>query len=116
MRDTALDGLAETSRILCRYTVIENDVFHGSKNSALSGAEITKLQEQLRKYLIELYSKIIKIQIQLVLRFERAPLTQYLRDTIRADDWESMISDIKDLEESNIQDINVSDLPHPTLV
>ncbi|KAJ4291841.1 hypothetical protein N0V90_009737 [Kalmusia sp. IMI 367209] len=105
--EAALEGLADTSRILCRFAVIENDMYKESATSALSHTENSKLKAQLRKYLIELYSKIILFHIQLILRYERAAVTQYFRDVVQVDDWQSKVVEIKALEESNLKDINI---------
>ncbi|KAK2006409.1 ankyrin repeat protein [Colletotrichum eremochloae] len=106
-RTAALEGFADAARILCRFSVIETDLFKHSSVPSLPGAELAQLKNQLRNYLIQLYAMIIKLHIRFVLRYDRAAATRFFRDTVKADDWESLVKDIKELEESNLRDISV---------
>lgn len=74
-REAALEGLAETSRILGRFVLIEADVFNGSARMSLSDLDVESLKTQLRTYLIQLYSNIVKFQIQLVRRCDHTAFT-----------------------------------------
>ncbi|KAF2996154.1 hypothetical protein E8E14_001165 [Neopestalotiopsis sp. 37M] len=106
-RTAALDGFADVARILCRYNVVEADLCSDTRITTLSGPEILQLQAQLRRYLIKLYAMIIEFQIRLILRYDRTAVLRFLRDTIKTDDWKPLVKNIKELEESNLRDINV---------
>lgn len=105
-REAALEGLADTTRIIGRYALVEADVFNGSGINSLSDVELSSLRAQLRMYLIQLYSNIIKFQIQLVRRCNHAAFTQFFRDVIQLDDWQTLLKNIANLEDSNFKDVN----------
>ncbi|WQF87982.1 Putative P-loop containing nucleoside triphosphate hydrolase, NWD NACHT-NTPase [Colletotrichum destructivum] len=105
-RTAALEGFADAMRILCRFSVIETDLFNGSGVGFMSDTELVRLKDQLRTYLVQLYALIIKLQIRLVLRYDRTAVTRFFRDTVKADDWEPLVKSIKELEDSNFRDIN----------
>ncbi|KAF7541242.1 hypothetical protein G7054_g684 [Neopestalotiopsis clavispora] len=104
-KTAALDGFADVARILCRYNVLEADMYGGSRITDLSGSDIVQLQDQLRKYLVKLYAMIVDFQIRLVLRYDRTVLLRFLRDTVKTDDWQSLVKNIQELEKSNLRDI-----------
>ncbi|KAK6215441.1 ankyrin repeat protein [Colletotrichum tabaci] len=105
-RTAALEGFTDAMRILCRFSVIEPDLFSGSGVGFMSDSDLVRLKDQLRMYLIQLYALIIQLQIRLVLRYDRTAVTRFVRDTVKADDWKSLVESIKDLEDSNFRDIN----------
>lgn len=104
----ALEGFADAMRILCRFSVIETDLFNGSSVDFMSGSELVRLKDQLRKYLVQLYALTILLQIRLVLQYDRIAIKQFFRNAVKADDWKTLVKNIKDLEDSNFKDINVS--------
>ncbi|KAK1982763.1 ankyrin repeat protein [Colletotrichum cereale] len=106
-RTAALEGFADAARILCRFSVVEADLSNDPAARPLSDADVVRLKDQLRIYLVQLYAMIIKLQIRLVLRYDRAAAARFFRDTVKADDWESLVKNIKELEESNLRDISV---------
>jgi hypothetical protein len=75
--------------------------------SALSDTEIGQLAAQLRSYSVHLYSQIIQFQARLVVRYDRSPVSRYVRDVVKRDDWEGILESIKRLEASNEKDISV---------
>ncbi|CCF39766.1 ankyrin repeat protein [Colletotrichum higginsianum] len=105
-RTAALEGFTDAMRIMCRFSVIETDLFSSSGVGFMSDSELVRLKDQLRMYLIQLYALIIQLQIRLVLRYDRTAVTRFVRDTVKADDWKSLVKSIKDLEDSNFRDIN----------
>ncbi|KAK2052386.1 ankyrin repeat protein [Colletotrichum caudatum] len=106
-RTAALEGFADAARILCRFSVVETDLFNNLSVTSLSDTDLAQLKDLLRNYLIQLYAAIITLHIQLVLRYDRAAATRFFRDTVKADDWKSLVKDIKELEETNLRDISV---------
>ena len=56
--------------------------------------EIQETQNELRERIIQLYTLIIKFQIQAACSLCRADINQKLRDTVKLDDWKGIIDDI----------------------
>ncbi|KAH8180100.1 WD domain, g-beta repeat domain-containing protein [Sarocladium implicatum] len=56
------------------------------------------LKKQLESLIIELYVHIVEFQIKTVLRFHDTWLTRMRHDILRDQDWEDMVSKVKELE------------------
>ncbi|KAK2024517.1 hypothetical protein LX32DRAFT_500459, partial [Colletotrichum zoysiae] len=80
-----------TSRI--RY-YIELEHLLWPENLAKPGLEV-----EFESHIINLYQHILEFQIKSVLRFYRRWLATASRDAIRYDDWEGMLSKIKEREQ-----------------
>ncbi|KAI1760617.1 hypothetical protein GGR53DRAFT_509023 [Hypoxylon sp. FL1150] len=57
------------------------------------------LKTEFDDHIVDLYQHILEFQIKSVLRFYRKWLANLGRDVIRHDDWEGMVSKIKELEQ-----------------
>ncbi|KAG8161153.1 hypothetical protein KVR01_009417 [Diaporthe batatas] len=62
--------------------------------------ESKELRGEFERHVVDLYQKILQFQIKTVLRFYRGWLANISRDVIGSDDWEGMVSKIKDLEQT----------------
>jgi hypothetical protein len=65
-----------------------------------------KLQPELDKHIVDLYKHILEFQVMTVLRVYRRWFSKLARDIFRNEDWEGMLSRIKDLEEIIRKDSN----------
>lgn len=57
------------------------------------------LKTEFDEYIVDLYQHILEFQIRTVLRFYRKWLNNLGRDMIRHDDWNGMLSKVKELEQ-----------------
>ncbi|KAI1854212.1 hypothetical protein JX266_001353 [Neoarthrinium moseri] len=57
------------------------------------------LKPEFDSHIVDLYERILEFQIKSVLRFYRTWVANISRDVIRHDEWEKMVSKIKELEQ-----------------
>ncbi|KAF3402933.1 hypothetical protein DPV78_003809 [Talaromyces pinophilus] len=62
--------------------------------------EFEELRGELEKFLVDLYQQILGFQLRSILRFYRNSVLNFLRDVSRHEDWEGMLQDIKDAEDT----------------
>lgn len=58
---------------------------------------------------IELYSQILKYQIQPAQQYSRLGLFRFLRDVVVADDWKVRVADLKKTEKRITKDLSTFD-------
>ncbi|KAK2809659.1 hypothetical protein FQN50_003716 [Emmonsiellopsis sp. PD_5] len=106
----AMDGLEYISNLLIRCKVTE-DTYRESFGPMLKASDsigskaLVELNTSFRTKTVNLYSQILKYQIQLSRQLSRPGIFRFLRDCVLADDWEDMLEDIKTLEESINKDL-----------
>ncbi|KAH7309672.1 hypothetical protein B0I35DRAFT_358880 [Stachybotrys elegans] len=86
------DGLSYVTSRIRYYTELERLLW--PENLVKPG-----LKEEFDGHSVELYQHILEFQIKTVLRFYQRWLATASRDAIRYDDWEGMLSKIKQLEQ-----------------
>ena len=102
-----VDGLGYISSLIARFTVIEGAYHqHKSTHSTSSGpVDMTELDRSFETQVTELYSKILTYQARVVCQLPRNALVRYGRDVLKADDWSTMLAEIK-ITESNCSAIS----------
>ncbi|KAH7308004.1 hypothetical protein B0I35DRAFT_101677 [Stachybotrys elegans] len=60
---------------------------------------VAQLQREFEKHIVDLYKHMLEFQVMTVLRLYRGRLSRLARDIGRDEDWEGMLSKVKDLEE-----------------
>lgn len=68
-----------------------------------SNLQEPRLKTQLEKHIIDLYLHIVEFQIKIVLRFHDTWLARFRHDILGLEEWEGMITKIKELERA-VQD------------
>jgi len=68
-----------------------------------------ELSTQLRAKVVNLYSQIIKYQVQLAHQYSRGVFFRFLRDLFVADKWKDMLMALQKTEESINKDIKPLD-------
>lgn len=86
------DGLSYVTSRIRYYAELERLLW--PENLRQSG-----LKAEFESHIADLYQHILEFQIKTVLRFFGSWVSNTGRDMIRLDDWEGMVSKIKDLEQ-----------------
>ncbi|KAK2781751.1 hypothetical protein FQN53_000435 [Emmonsiellopsis sp. PD_33] len=106
----AMNGLEHISNLLIRCKVTE-DTYRESFGPMLKASDsrqskvLVELNTSFRTKTVNLYSQILKYQIQLSRQLSRPGIFRFLRDCVLADDWQDMLEGIKTLEESIDKDL-----------
>lgn len=97
-----IDGLDYISTLIARFTVIEGIYQqHISTRSATSGSnDKPELERSFEMQVTKLYSQILAYQARVVCQLPRNALVRYGRDVLKADDWSTMLAEIKTTESS----------------
>ena len=95
-----VDGLAYISTLIARFTVIEGHFRqYRSAFSTSSGSTGTaELDLSFEIQVTKLYSQILAYQARVVCQLPRNGLLRYGRDVLKADDWSTMLAEIKATE------------------
>ncbi|KAL0944803.1 vegetative incompatibility protein het-e-1 [Colletotrichum truncatum] len=86
------DGLTYVTSRIRYYVELETLLWPRNLNNS-------ELKGEFDTHITDLYQHILKFQIQSVLRFYRKWILNIGRDVIRYDEWEKMVSKIKELEQ-----------------
>ena len=85
-RGAAIDGLGYISTLVRRYTEIEHIYFQG---------EQVTLREDLETSVTNLYSHILEYEARAACQFNRNTAIQIARNIVEADNWQTILQDIK---------------------
>jgi PP-loop superfamily ATP-utilizing enzyme len=91
-----LDGLDMVSMMMLR----SNSVGHELAWKPGDSSEIRKTQKDLQKRIIELYTLIVKFQIEAACYLCHTAIYQKTRDTVRLDNWKAMCDGIVQSEKN----------------
>ncbi|OTA59106.1 WD40 repeat-like protein, partial [Hypoxylon sp. EC38] len=96
----AVEGFEYILSLLVRCKLMENDFLQPTAGDPKpsSSENHHKLALSLQSKTIELYSKVYKYQVRVILHLEHSALTRYLRDIGVSDDWKGMIETLKATE------------------
>lgn len=75
--------------------------------SALDGATLSGMKDELKKRLVELYKALLIYQMKSVCSYYRNRFSSFLRDLIKLENWAVSIQDIQKAEDSLHQDAEV---------
>ncbi|OCK75173.1 hypothetical protein K432DRAFT_274329, partial [Lepidopterella palustris CBS 459.81] len=103
--DDAMEGLGYISDLLIRCKVTEDTYLAPSTRNQSTSQHLRDLNNSFKAKTIELYSQILKYQIQLTRQYSRSGLFRFLRDCVVADDWNIMLADLKKTEENINKDL-----------
>src|SRR5271156_6778064 len=81
-----MDGLDMVSMMMLRSNSVGQELAWKPDDSP----EIQETQNELRERIIQLYTLIIKFQIQAACSLCRADIKQGFRDTMKLDDWKGI--------------------------
>ncbi|KAI6774889.1 hypothetical protein HG530_001647 [Fusarium avenaceum] len=70
----------------------------------LSSSATRTLQAELEKEVATLYEKLLLFQMKSVITYHRSRFTVFLRDLPKLDDWATLVSEVKDAENSVMKD------------
>ncbi|KAK3319607.1 hypothetical protein B0T19DRAFT_362247, partial [Cercophora scortea] len=85
------------------YVTSQIEFYLALESLILSSTAGYAAQKPLRDSVLELYRLVIDFQIQSVLYFSRPSVSNLARDMVRYDDWEGMLSTIKEQEDEVIK-------------
>lgn len=85
-QSAALDGLAQVSPIVVRYTEIE--VMYIQEKD-------TRLEKEFEKGLVDLYTEILKYQVTAACHCRSSTFHRFMRALPKLDDWKGMIEKIR---------------------
>ena len=88
-RTDAIDGLESVSKVVSRYTHIENIYCDGGD---------TTMERALESSIIKLYSQILEYEARATCQFNRNTAFQFARNLVKADSWKDILSSIHDSE------------------
>ncbi|OTA93801.1 hypothetical protein M434DRAFT_30643 [Hypoxylon sp. CO27-5] len=94
----AVEGFEYILSLLVRCKLMENDFLQPTAGDPNSSENHHKLALSLQSKTIELYSKVYKYQVRVILHLEHSTLTRHLRDLGVSDDWKGMIETLKATE------------------
>ena len=97
-RDEATQGFESIPFIVRRYQVIERLRRSNAGSVALRQPDTDALVKDLETNLVQLYSKIFEYQICLMRQSSHIWALRYGRDVFKADEWTTMLSEIKNLD------------------
>lgn len=83
----ALDGLAQVSPIVARYTEVEV-MYIQEKGS--------RLEKEFEKCIVDLYAEVLKYQVAAACHCKSSTFQRFLRALPKLDDWSGMIGNIKE--------------------
>ena len=98
-QDNALvDGLAYISTLIARFTVIEGHFRHYKSALSCRSSGTADLALSFEIQVTKLYSQVLAYQARVVCQLPRNALVRYGRDVLKADDWSTMLAEIKATE------------------
>lgn len=95
-----VDGLDDISTLIARFTVIEG-LFQQRRltlSTSSGSIDTTELGRSFEIQVTKLYSQILAYQARVVCQLPRTALVRYGRDVLKADDWSTMLAEIKTTE------------------
>lgn len=95
-----VDGMAYISTLIARFTVIEQHFRHykSALSTSCGSSGTADLALSFEIQVTKLYSQILAYQARVVCQLPRNTLVRYGRDVLKADDWSTMLAEIKATE------------------
>ena len=95
-----VDGLAYISTLIARFTIIEGHFRHytSALSTSCDSSGTADLALSYEIQVTKLYSQILIYQARVVCQLPRNALVRYGRDVLKADDWSTMLAEIKATE------------------
>ncbi|KAE8152279.1 hypothetical protein BDV25DRAFT_73657 [Aspergillus avenaceus] len=92
-----MNGLEYIAELLVRCRAVE--VIATSEDTSGASPQDTRWHAELRDNIVDIYSKVLKYEMYLVLQYSRNGTHRFLRNAVLADDWKNMRQDLETAEE-----------------